>query len=265
MAVEMKWMFHGTMYNISLPLYNAHGERLDYTYHPAKNPRINQSKNKSSQLPLIIMGHGLAGSKDTPIISFLATSLSDCGWPCLRISFSGNGLSDGNFIDSTISKEVGEVSSVIDQVGMGRKIIYLGYSMGATVGGFAVARDERIKLIISLSGMVETRAFIKRSLHHLVPDRDCIGNNKKFPLSSTLLDDLSQLDSLTHAVAELRIPWLCVHGTNDSVIPIEESRKLVSLLRGRPELVELPGENHPLIRGKENALKAVLTWLEKNG
>ena len=118
----------------------------------------------------MILGHGLTGNKDRPLLVALAEALSAEGWPCLRISYSGNGESEGEFTDSNITKEIGDLSSVIDQVGTSKKIAYIGHSMGGAVGALTAARDERIKVLVSLAGMVNTAAFVEREFGDVVPD-----------------------------------------------------------------------------------------------
>ena len=77
---------------------NASGENLDYTFHDG---------DTSSQ-QIVVLGHGVTGNKDRPFLVELAKNLSKSGIPTLRFSFSGNGDSDGEFTESTISKEIGD-------------------------------------------------------------------------------------------------------------------------------------------------------------
>ena len=73
---------------------NRHGERLDVSFHHGdKNDR------------LVILGHGVTGDKDRPLLVAVAEGLAAAGWSCLRMSFAGNGHSEGDFRAATISKE----------------------------------------------------------------------------------------------------------------------------------------------------------------
>jgi alpha/beta superfamily hydrolase len=74
---------------------NDQGERMDAAFHPGERTGV-----------LLILGHGVTGDKDRPLLVALAEGLAKRGWPCLRISFSGNGESEGRFVDSCITKEV---------------------------------------------------------------------------------------------------------------------------------------------------------------
>ena len=74
---------------------NKEGEKIDYSLH---------AENERSDF-IVIIGHGVTGNKDRPFILALANGLEMAGIPTLRISFTGNGDSEGSFADCTISKE----------------------------------------------------------------------------------------------------------------------------------------------------------------
>ena len=104
---------------------NRNGEVLDFSFHEGAEGSRN----------LLLIGHGVTGNKDRPLILALAHALADEGMPVLRFSFSGNGASGGNFRDSTISKEVGDLQSVLSAAEtFGYRIFYAGHSMGGAVG-----------------------------------------------------------------------------------------------------------------------------------
>jgi dipeptidyl aminopeptidase/acylaminoacyl peptidase len=70
-------------------------------------------------------------------------------------------------------------------------------------------------------------------------------------------------------VGEIEIPVLLIHGRDDTVVPISQSRRMANAMQaaGKPvELVELPGEDHWLSRGETRLkmLQATVAFLEKN-
>src|SRR5688572_12986102 len=121
---------------------NAQGQRLDYTYHHARE----------GARELVVIGHGVTGNKDRPFVVALAEGLAKAGIPSLRFSFSGNGTSQGKFTESTITREVADLGSVIDAIAE-RQICYVGHSMGGAVGVLRAAQDQRIRALVSLAGM----------------------------------------------------------------------------------------------------------------
>src|SRR5689334_13749980 len=112
---------------------NAQGERLDYTFHPGADDGAS----------IVVIGHGVTGHKDRPFLIALAEGLASAGFGALRVSFSGNGRSEGRFEDSNISKEVEDLGKVLDAL-PNRTIAYAGHSMGGAVGVLRAVRDPRI-------------------------------------------------------------------------------------------------------------------------
>lgn len=239
------------------PIRNSHGEKLDVAFHKAGGE---QPKNDC----LVILGHGVTGNKDRPMLIAIAETLSDQGWPCLRLSFSGNGLSEGNFTDSNITKGIGDLTAVVDQLGTGKKIAYIGHSMAGAVGTLTAARDERLNVMVSLAGMVHTSEFVQREFGDITPDQGNMWDEEDFPLSSNYTDDLHQIDNTLNAVQELRLPWLLLHGLEDDIVPPTDSRALHEKLRKPSELIEIPGADHSFVGHFPTVSQTIQSWLQKH-
>ena len=83
--------------------------------------------------------------------------------------------------------------------------------------------------------------------------------------SDPALDAISPIRRLD----KLAAPILLIHGRDDTVVPIGQSRRMAQALRaaGKPvELVELAGEDHWLSTGETRLqmLRATVAFLEKN-
>ena len=64
------------------------------------------------------------------------------------------------------------------------------------VGVLRTSRDERIRLLVSLAGMVHTRAFAEREFGEEVPDEGCMWDEPDCPLSQAYMDDMAQIDTV---------------------------------------------------------------------
>lgn len=212
---------------------NASGENLDYTFHAG---------DKSSQ-HIVVLGHGVTGNKDRPFLVELADNLSNAGIPTIRFSFSGNGNSDGEFTQSTISKEIGDLASVLDVLD-NHIICYVGHSMGGAVGVLSASQDNRIKLLVSLAGMVETKAFAQREFGDVTPDKGFMWDEPTCPLSQAYMDDLTQINTVVDCASKISVPWLLVHGTEDDVVLIEDSQKIYAQANEPKELLTIEDANH---------------------
>ncbi len=214
---------------------NPQGERIDYTYHPG-NDETNH---------LVIIGHGVTGNKDRPFVVALADGLAAAGISTVRISFSGNGDSEGTFVDSNISKEVGDLRAAIDAAtAKGKTVTYIGHSMGGAVGALSAAQDERIRFLVSLAGMVHTKQFAETEFGMVTPDAGNMWDDEDCPLSSAYMNDLRSIESTASCGPKISVPWLLIHGTEDDVVPLQDSKDIVAQAGDNAELVELAGANH---------------------
>ncbi len=214
-------------------ILNRTGERLDHTFHPSSRVDV-----------LVILGHGLTGNKDRPQLVALATGLAALGWPCLRISYAGNGESEGNFRDCCITKEIGDLQAVLDAVPDNVSVAYVGHSMGSAVGVLTAARDLRIRVLVSLAGMTHTSAFVQREFSASTPDADCMWEDENFPLSRHFIDDLTLLGDTLAAAAAVSQPWLLIHGEADDLVPVADSRDAYEAATCEKRLLEIPGAGH---------------------
>ncbi|HEV8544080.1 MAG TPA: alpha/beta fold hydrolase [Verrucomicrobiae bacterium] len=206
---------------------------MDFSYHPGR-PGARE---------LAIIGHGVTGNKDRPFVLALAEGLAKAGVPALRISFAGNGASGGKFTECTISKEVEDLGSVLDSV-RGVEICYLGHSMGGAVGVLRAAKDQRIRALVSLAGMVHTKAFAEREFGTVKPGEGFMWDNPDCPLSQVYMDDMARIGTVVNEATKIRVPWLLLHGTEDDVVPIQDSHDIYPKANQPKQLIEIEGANH---------------------
>ena len=229
-------------------LRNAAGEALDHV--------LTEGREGSSELVLI--GHGVTSSHDRPYFVALCDAFAREGIATLRFSFSGNGASEGRFEDCTITKEVSDLGAVLDAF-PGREVAYVGHSMGGAVGVLRAATDARLRALVSLAGMVHVDAFMQRVFGHLEPGRDTMLDREGCPLTSAFLDDARSIGSVLETGAALRLPFLLVHGTEDELVPFEESRELHDA-NGTTSLVALEGVDHRFTAHVADMVGAVVPW-----
>ena len=235
---------------------NKLGETLDYTFH----------EGSANCRDLLLIGHGVTGNKDRPFVVALADAVPASGINVIRFSFAGNGDSGGEFRECTISKEVDDLQAVLSGVEEKKyRAIYAGHSMGGAVGVLAAAKDDRIKFLISLAGMVSTEKFYDTEFGEETPDTGCMWEEPDCPLSSAFKNDLNRIHSTAPQAAQIRVPWLLVHGTADDVVLIDDSREAYSLASEPKKLVEIEGANHVFSEdGQKPMIDAVIGWLQTN-
>lgn len=233
---------------------NRSGERIDHTFHPGFRADA-----------LVILAHGVTGNKDRPHLVALAEGLSALGWPCLRISYSGNGASEGRFEDSCITKEVGDLQATLDVVPDTAKVAYIGHSMGGAVGVLTAARDLRIRALVSLAGMTHTAAFVAREFAGVTPGEGFMWEDENCPLSETYVNDLNAIGSTIPAAEALIQPWLLIHGGADDVVPVQDGRDAFEAATSEKQWLEIPAAGHSFsAENYPQLVEVVDQWLRQN-
>jgi len=235
-------------------IFNSHGEQLDVDFHQGTRSAV-----------ILLLGHGVTGNKDRTLLVAIAEGLSKKGWPCIRFSFSGNGDSEGKFEDSNITKEVDDLRSMMNLVPKENKIAYIGHSMGAAVGVKTASRGMLIQCLISLAGMVDTAGFVKREFGDVVPGKGFMWDEENCPLSENYVNDLNEISSILPDAATVACPWLLIHGTEDDVVPIEDSRKAFEAACCNKKLNEIPGGGHSFdAESYGTIVDSIDLWLKKS-
>ncbi len=262
-------------------LRNSSGERLDFTFTPAgtdatggdvphdETPRPPRGDNHRRSLVnprgVAVLGHGVTSHKDRPWMIAISDGLAGAGIASLRVSFAGNGASEGRFEDATLTKEVKDLGSVMDalvEAGVSR-IAYIGHSMGGAIGVLRAATDPRIGYLVSLAGMVHVHAFMQRCYGHLQPGM-LMNDKPECPWSQALEEDARRIGSVTPQAARIAVPWLLVHGDADELVPFDDALDARAAAGGRAELVTLPGVDHRFTGAVPAMVDAVVPWLAQH-
>lgn len=232
-------------------IHNGSGEQLDYTFH----------QGAAESKDIVVIGHGVTGNKDRPFVVALAEGLAAAGINALRFSFAGNGASGGKFVDSTISKEVEDLGAVLDALA-GWRVCFVGHSMGGAVGVLRASSDPRIKFLVSLAGMVHTQEFAMREFGDVIPDRGDMWEDEDCPLSQRYMDDMKAIDTVVEKGAAIAVPWLLVHGTEDDVVPLDDSQDILAKAGDSAELVVLDGAGHVFSDHANEMVESVVGWIK---
>ena len=231
---------------------NSSGERLDYSFH----------EGTAGSRDVVVIGHGVTGNKDRPFVIALAEGLSSVGINALRFSFAGNGDSGGLFVDSTISKEVEDLGAVLDML-EGYRVAYVGHSMGGAVGVLRASRDARIGMLVSLAGMVHTQAFAEREFGDVEPGNGFMWEDEDCPLSQHYIDDMAQIDSVVELGAKIAVPWLLVHGSEDDVVPLQDTSDIIARASFGADHVVLDAANHVFSDHSDQMVQVVVEWMQR--
>ncbi|MEL7044967.1 MAG: alpha/beta fold hydrolase [Pseudomonadota bacterium] len=111
--------------------------------------------------PVVLLLHGFTGSRDEMQISGTqegifertARMLAEAGIASLRIDFRGSGDSDGQWIDTTVTRQIEDAVAAIDWLSQHNavdsdRLAVLGWSLGGLVGTHAAAQRPGISALV---------------------------------------------------------------------------------------------------------------------
>jgi len=239
----------------TLPGSNGRNMLADLTY-----------DNAHTNAPLIIFVHGFKGFKDWGTHQMVARHFTQHGYRFLKFNFSHNGTTPEQptdfadliaFSENTFSIELDDLKYVIDWVSSGsvipaaHSVTLIGHSMGGGISIIKAAEDKRVSHLITMASVATFRnlwpAAVEKQwklsgVMHFPNHR----TGQQMPVKSTLLDDLDRnpgrLNILARA-ADVQQPWLLVHGTADSVVPVSHAHDLKAM-QPNARLLILPNADH---------------------
>jgi dipeptidyl aminopeptidase/acylaminoacyl peptidase len=210
---------------------------------------------EEKNLPLVVLPHGGPESDDTPWFDWWSQFLASRGYAVLRPQFRGStGLGDAHRLagrgqwgrrmqdDITDGVRALIAQGIVDP----KRVCIVGASYGgyAALAGAAYTPDLYV-CAVSVSGvsdLTEMLAWNEKmggdqsdSFYYW---RDSIGDSLDARIAET---------SPARSARTFRAPILLLHGTNDSVVPFDQSQMMANALKaaGKPvELIPLEGEDH---------------------
>ena len=233
-----------------------------------------------SGLPLVVLAHGGPAAQDVAGFDWWAQALASRGYAVLQANFRGStgygrafleaGYGEwGRKMQTDLSDGVRWLAAegVIDPA----RVCIVGASYGgyAAMAGLALDGDV-YRCGVSVGGVSDLRRLVNwQAQQERHRDNQIVRYWNRFMgaerLNDRALDDLSP----AYLAASIDRPLLLIHGKDDTVVPIEQSRVMAEALRraDKPvELVELPGEDHWLSWSatRRQMLAETVRFLEAN-
>jgi putative redox protein len=221
----------------------------------------------------VILGHCFTCSRHTTILRSICHALAASGFTVLRFDFSGNGRSEGEFTESTYSKQIAEMRTA-GALLAARGVSWLGlagHSMGAMVALLAAAEMEAAKAVCALAA----RSRVMGAADLLAPAQLkeiqetgrvlFMSRRRSLELTREMFRDAGRYD-LGRAVASLGQPLLLVHGDQDEITPVDEAYQIQHYRAENTRLAVIPGADHMFSRDeyRRMATEVVVTWFTEH-
>ncbi|WP_372784118.1 alpha/beta hydrolase family protein [Phenylobacterium sp.] len=228
-------------------------------------------------LPLVVFPHGGPAVRDEPGFNWWAQAMASRGYAVLQVNYRGSSGFGWNFLQAGFGQwgrkmQTDLSDGVRDLARQGIVDPKRVCIVGASYGGYAAMAGPTLdpgvyRCAAAYAGISDLRSFAPwvRNQSGIGPQRYLV----RFVGAESARDpSLSEISPAAH-VDRVSVPMLLIHGKDDTVVPLEQSRIMADALKaaGKPvEFITLDSTDHWLTRGDTRLamLQAVVAFLEKN-
>ena len=228
-------------------------------------------------LPLIVLAHGGPAARDVLGFDWWAQAIASRGYAVLQPNFRGSTGYGRDFLEAGYGEWVRKMQPDLSDgvrwlAGQGVIDPARVCIVGASYGGYAALAGPTLdrgvyRCAVSVNGVSDLRRMVDREARMRAEDENAAVRYWNRFMGAERLGDRSLDERSPFRLAEQAdAPILLIHGRDDTVVPVEQSRLMAQALRraGKPvELVELDGEEHWLSRSSTRLqmLTALMAFL----
>ena len=230
-------------------------------------------------LPLVVLPHGGPEAHDDAQFDWLSQALAARGYAVLQPQFRGSTGFGQSFLEAGYGQWGRKMQTDLSDgvrylAGQGiidaKRVCIVGASYGGYAALAGAALDKGVyRCAVSDSGISDPRAMLQWEQGIGSTNTTSIRYWDRF-MGAENPDDpkLNEISPLHH-VADVTIPVLLIHGTNDTVVPIDQSEVFDSAMRDAGKdvtFIKLNREDHWLSTSETRVqmLKATVDFLVKN-
>jgi hypothetical protein len=204
----------------------------------------------------VIASHGLLSSKDSEKYIALGERFSQEGMAMLRFDFRGIGESEGRMEDDTVSRRVIDLGTAIAFVrshpALGKKIGFIGSSLGGYVSLIRASMDQQIKGVVTWATPfhLDDLKSNKGTEGHPLPEQAFFEDLPKHRL-------LPLLPRVTNCMV--------IHGEKDELVPVDQAWEIFHNLGAPKEIHMIEGADHRLTQPahRQRAIQLTVDWFKK--
>jgi putative redox protein len=229
---------------------------------------------ESSPRGALILSHCFTCTKDLILYRHLAQGLANDGFYLLRFDFTGLGQSEGNFAETTLQTNIGDIYRAIDELHSTIRTLPLGligHSLGGTAAILSAMELPAVKALVVIAAPPDP-SELKRLLANQ-PQRPSLTadairvkiGGRFFTIKQSFFESISRIN-LLESVNQLGRPLLIIHGTEDSILNIKQSEMLFSAAAQPKGFEPITGGDHLLAQSQQmdSVRKIISLWFERH-
>jgi acetyl esterase/lipase len=235
-----------------------------YGKHPDQVANLHLPAREGGPWPCVVLVHGGFWRErwDRTLMTPLATDLATRGYAAWNVEYRRVGQDGGGWPGTlTDVDNAGDALGDVPEVDA-QRVVALGHSAGGQLALWLAARSTPK---IRLRGAISQAGVVDRVRAHV----DGLGDGAIAAfLGGSPEETPDRYASVSPAaLVPLRLPQLVIHGGDDEIVPVAQSRAYVEaalMVGDHADLVELPGADHfDLIDPQHEAWKVVVEALPR--
>lgn len=205
----------------------------------------------------VIFAHCFTCNKNFKIVRYITQSLTAEGFGVLSFDFTGLGMSEGDFADTTFSSSVDDLLCAAGYLRENHKspTMVVGHSLGGAAVILAASQLEEITAVVTL-GTPSSPQHVKHILQNEIEEIKEKGvaevdiGGRPFFVKKEFIDDLDN-QNLLGIIKQMRKSYLFLHSPQDTIVGIDNATELYQAARHPKSFISLDGADHFLSNEKD--------------
>lgn len=218
-----------------------------------------------------VFAHCFTCSKDTKAAAYVAQELAREGYGVLRFDFTGLGGSGGDFANTNFSSNVDDLVAAADWLRRhhGPPTLLIGHSLGGAAVLAAAERVPDARAVATLGAPFDP-AHVTHQFGAGLQVIEAEGQarvqlgGRPFTIRRSFIDDVNG-QAQAQRIRALRRPLLVMHAPGDSVVEMDNARRIFEAALHPKSFVALDGADHLLTRADDAhfAARVMAAWASR--
>lgn len=218
-----------------------------------------------------IFAHCFTCSSSLSAVRNISRTLTQDGFGVLRFDFTGLGRSEGEFADSHFSANIEDLLDVHSFMSTNYTApnVLVGHSLGGAAVLVAASKLDDVKAVATI-GAPASVTHVKHLFSHGIDEVEAKGEveinigGRPFKINQNFVNAFDETD-LPSVVSNLRKPLLVLHAPFDTIVGIENAKKIYDNAMHPKSFISLDNADHLLTKETDSryAGEVIGTWAKR--